>query len=102
MRQIPIHESLLRPQLLAGGERELVIVNATLAAALIFGVGGVGGLVVGLVEWVVMQFALVQLAKRDDNFREVFARQIHQQKVYSAAASVFAQPALPKRPVVKT
>ena len=86
MRTIPIHASLLRPSLLAGGERELVILNAIIAAVLIFGVGGMMGIVMGAVIWTAVQFALVQLAKRDPQFRQIFARQIHQQKVYYAAA----------------
>ncbi len=87
MRAIPIHASLLRPSLLAGGERELVILNAIIAAVLMFGVGGVMGLVKGAVIWTLVQFALVQLARRDPLFRQVFTRQIHQQKFYAAAAS---------------
>jgi type IV secretion system protein VirB3 len=86
MRKIPIHASLLRPLLLAGGERELVILNAIAAAVLIFGVGGMMGITMGVVIWTIVQFALVQLAKRDPQFRQIFARQIHQQKVYYAAA----------------
>jgi type IV secretion system protein VirB3 len=101
MRQIPIHDSLLRPQLLAGGERELVIINATLSAALIFGVGGLIGIITGVIVWGVGQFALVQLAAKDDNFREVFARQIHQQKVYPASATPDAQFAYGRKPTVK-
>lgn len=87
MRTIPIHSALLRPSLLAGGERELVILNAIIAAVLMFGVGGVAGLVMGAVIWTVVQFALVQLARRDPQFRQIFVRQIHQQKVYAAAAA---------------
>jgi type IV secretion system protein VirB3 len=94
MRTVPIHESLLRPVLLAGGERDLVIINATIAAALIFGVGGMVGIGVGAVTWSVVQFALVQLARKDPEFRKIFARQIHQQKVYPAAASPHAAHAI--------
>ena len=90
MRRIPIHASLLRPQLLAGGERDLVIVNATLAAALIFGVGGLVGVLLGSIVGAAGHFALVQLAAKDPEFRNVFTRQIHQQPVYPAAASPLA------------
>lgn len=91
MRAIPIHSALLRPNLLAGGERELVILNTIIAAVLIFGVGGEMGIVMGAVIWTIMHFALVQLARRDPDFRAIFSRQIHQQKVYSAAADPDAQ-----------
>ena len=38
-RRTPIHASLTRPLLLGGAERELVLANGTLIAALLFGVG---------------------------------------------------------------
>src|SRR5947208_2847247 len=38
-RRAPIHLALTRPLLLAGAERELVLMNGTIIAALIFGVG---------------------------------------------------------------
>src|SRR2546422_10593484 len=38
-RRALIHASLIRPLLLGGAERELVLVNGTIIAALIFGVG---------------------------------------------------------------
>ena len=41
-RRAPIHPSLTRPILLAGAERELVLVNGTIIAALIFGVDFTG------------------------------------------------------------
>ena len=38
-RRAPIHPSLTRPTLLGGAGRELVLMNGTIIAALIFGVG---------------------------------------------------------------
>ena len=38
-RRAPVHPSLTRPLLLGGAERELVLINGTIIAALIFGVG---------------------------------------------------------------
>ena len=37
-RRAPVHPSLIRPLLLGGAERELVLMNGTIIAALIFGV----------------------------------------------------------------
>ncbi len=39
IRRIPLHRSLLRPILLAGGERKWVMTNYTLIATLLFGAG---------------------------------------------------------------
>ena len=90
-RRIPIHSSLLRPQLLGGAERELAIVNATLVAALIFGVGGVVGIGMGLVMGTPVHFGLTIAARKDDKGMAVYRRQIHQQNFYSASAWVSAR-----------
>lgn len=90
-RRIPIHSSLLRPQLLGGAERELAIVNATLVAALIFGVGGVIGIGMGLVLGTTIHFMLTIAAKKDEKGMAVYRRQIHQQNFYAASAWVDAQ-----------
>ena len=37
-REVPFHESANRPQLLMGGDRELILVSAILAAMLVFAV----------------------------------------------------------------
>ena len=90
-RRIPIHSSLLRPQLLGGAERELAIMNATLVAALIFGVGGVIGIGMGLVLGTTIHFMLTIAAKKDDKGMAVYRRQIHQQNFYAASAWVEAR-----------
>ena len=37
-REVPFHESANRPQLLMGGDRELILASAILAAMLVFAV----------------------------------------------------------------
>ena len=39
LRTVPLHSSLTRPILLGGAERDLVIIEVSLIAALLFGVG---------------------------------------------------------------
>lgn len=87
MRTVPIHDSLLRPQLLAGGERTLVLLNTILSAALIFGVGGLVGIVTGCVLGTTVHVMLVMFAKRDAQAFDTYRRHIHQQKYYPASAS---------------
>ena len=87
MRTIPIHESLLRPQLLAGGERELVILNAVCAAGLIFAVGGVVGIVTGVLLGGTVQTMLMLVAKKDAQSLATYRSHIHHQKFYPAATA---------------
>lgn len=90
MRTTPIHDSLLRPQLLAGGERMLVLLNTVLSAALVFGVGGGAGIVSGCVLGATVHMMLVLAAKKDPQAFDTYRRHVHQQKLYPASASPVA------------
>src|SRR6266853_770957 len=60
-REVPFHESANRPQLLMGGDRELILVSAILAAMLVFAVMKWWSIVAGLVLWLISVgvFALI-------------------------------------------
>ncbi len=91
LREIPIHSSLTRPLLLAGGERELVLMNAIIIAALILGVGFHWlsfSIAIGLATF--GHWGLRALAKRDPQMRRIYVRHISYQGVYSARASLKA------------
>ena len=91
----PLHQSLVRPILLAGGERELVLVNLILIFALVLGVGPnpvtltVAGLLATLGHG-----AMVRLAKYDPQGWRVLARHFRYRDHYPARA----HPAAPTVP----
>ena len=93
-RRAPIHPSLTRPLLLAGAERELVLVNATIIAALIFGVGfhwlslTIGGLLATVGHW-----ALTRAAKYDPRLSRIYVRHVRHQPYYPARPLIGAPPA---------
>src|SRR6266446_3849719 len=86
-----IHQSLTRPILLAGAERQLAIANWITAAALILGCGlhwytiAMGVLLVTVGHW-----ALVEAAKFDPQLSRVYVRHIWYQDYYPARGSIFA------------
>lgn len=88
-----IHQSLIRPILLAGAERPLAIANWITAAALVFGGGlhwytiALGVLLVTVGHW-----ALIQAAKFDPQLSQVYVRHIRYQDYYPARASLSAPP----------
>ena len=92
-RRTPIHQSLSRPLLLAGAERALVLVNGTLIAALIFGVGvhwgslGMAALLATLGHW-----GLTRAARHDPQLSRIYIRHIRYQEYYPARAAVLAPP----------
>lgn len=98
-----IHQSLVRPVLLAGAERPLAIANWITAAALILGAGQWYSAMLGALLATCGHWALVQAAKLDPQLSQVYLRHWrYQQDCYPARASVFA-PVPPRiRPTVPT
>lgn len=93
-RRASIHMSLTRPLLLAGAERELVLVNGTLIAALIFGVGfHWASMTVAVLLATVGHWALTRAAKHDPQMSCIYVRHVRYQEYYPACARVQAPPA---------
>ena len=94
-RRLVLHPSLVRPNLLAGGERSLVIVLWTTIFALVFR-GGFHPLTstLGFALGIAGQYGLIQAATADPHWCAVYRRQLTYQRYYPAHASVRAQPAL--------
>ena len=88
-----IHQSLTRPILLAGAERQLAIANWITAAALILGCGlHWYTIVMGILLVTVGHWALVQAAKFDSQLSQVYVRQIRYQDYYPARTAIFVPP----------
>ncbi|MGO9454331.1 MAG: conjugal transfer protein TrbD [Candidatus Binataceae bacterium] len=98
-----IHQSLVRPVLLAGAERPLALANWIAAAALILGGGRWYTAALGALLATAGHWALVQAAKIDPQLSQVYIRHWrYQQDYYPARPSIHA-PAPPRiRPSVPT
>ena len=70
---IPLHTSLTRPVLLGGVPREFAILNATLGAAIAFGLQQP---LIGIPLWLVAQGAAAWAATRDPWFLETWPRHL--------------------------
>jgi type IV secretory pathway TrbD component len=97
-----IHQSLVRPILLAGAERPLAIANWIASATLILGGGQWYTAALGALLATAGHWALVQAAKVDSQFSRVCIRQFRYQERYSARASVWAPEPARVRPTVPT
>jgi type IV secretion system protein TrbD len=98
-----IHQSLVRPVLLAGAERSLAIGNWIAAAALILGGGKWYTAALGVLLATAGHWALVQAAKVDPQLSQVYIRHWrYNQDCYPARSSIWA-PTPPRiRPTVPT
>ncbi|HBL26510.1 MAG TPA: conjugal transfer protein [Acidobacteria bacterium] len=83
----PVHPSLTRPVLFGGAERELAILEGTLIAALLFGVG-LHGLTVAIAALIAFGVhpLLVLAAKNDAQMFRIYLRSIAHQDAYLARA----------------
>ncbi|MDA8154632.1 MAG: conjugal transfer protein TrbD [Acidithiobacillus sp.] len=90
-RMLPFHRSLLLPTLLAGGERELVILNAMVAFGVMsFATGA--ALAAGAVMGIVGQTGIVLMAKSDPQMRAAYQRARFYLDYYRAQSSPWAAP----------
>lgn len=78
--QIPIHRSLTQPILIGGAPREFAILNATVGAALLFGLHSFFGVPLMMV----LHAVAVVLTKQDPLFLETFKRHLNQKPFYEA------------------
>ena len=98
-----IHQSLVRPVLLAGAERPLALANWITAAALILGAGQWYTALLGSLLATAGHWALVQAAKLDPQLSQVYLRHWrYSQDCYPARASIYAPEPPRIRPTVPT
>lgn len=90
-RRLVLHPSLVRPDLLAGGDRTLTIVVWLTVIVLIFG-AGIRPLSIGvaMVLGIGGQWVLIRAARADPHWFAVYRRHLQYQKFYPAHSSARA------------
>jgi type IV secretion system protein TrbD len=90
-RRVPIRRSIIRPHMVMGGERELVL-GAALVGAIIF-VSGSNALtaVLGVLFWLASIAALQRMGKRDPSMSRVYLRHLNYRGYYPASLSLHSQ-----------
>src|SRR3989442_1136954 len=87
-REILIHQSANRPNLILGGDRELVLFAALTAACLAFTLASLTGIVVGLVFWLISVAVLSRMGKADPMLRHVYLRHVRYKSFYAAKSDI--------------
>lgn len=86
----PVRQSLLRPLLLLGGERSLVLLTGMLAAVLIFSLGSVVIGAIGVGFWLIALMILQRMAKHDPDLSRVYIRHANKRIYYPARPHISA------------
>ena len=90
-REIPIHQSANRPHLVLGGDRELVLCAALLAAVLAFAVSTWWSFALAIVLWLAAVAVLARMGKADPMLRHVYLRHVHYAAFYTAKSGIHSQ-----------
>ncbi len=89
---VPLHQSMLRPMLLLGAERELILALAIVTGVFIVSLFQLWAAIFGLILWAVGAWALTRAASFDPLLSKTFARSLRYCKLYKTAATPFASP----------
>ena len=90
-REIVIHQSANRPNLLLGGDRELVLVMVMVCGGLAFSLACWWGIAVAIVLWLVSVASLQRMGKADPLLRPVYLRHIRYSAFYPAKSGLHAR-----------
>lgn len=90
-RLIPaqIYSALNRPNLLFGGERELMLLSGLMSVTLIFLAMKVATIIIGTILWLFLSTVLRMMAKSDPMMSKIYMRQLHHQKFYLSHSTPF-------------
>jgi type IV secretion system protein VirB3 len=86
LRTVPIRRSLHRDNLIAGCERELVIITGMITFALIVVGQSLATALYGVVLWSVSLFFLRKMGNKDTQLSKTYFRHSRYQSFYSAKA----------------
>ncbi len=89
---VPLHQSLLRPMLLLGAERELILALGVIAGVFIVSLFQLWAAIFGVVLWSVGAWALARAANFDPQLSKTFTRSLKYSKLYKGSATPFAAP----------
>ena len=90
-REILIHQSANRPNLLLGGDRELVLVMVMIAGGLAFSLASWWGIGLAAALWVGSMGALQRMGKADPLLRPVYLRHIRYVEFYPAKSGLLSR-----------
>ena len=87
-REAVIHQSANRPNLLLGGDRELVLIAVMTAAGLAFSLASWWGILLAAVFWLTSIGALQRMGKADPLLRQIYFRHIRYLTFYPAKSGL--------------
>jgi type IV secretion system protein VirB3 len=89
LQAIKVHAALNKPNLLLGGERELILMVGLFSALMIFIAMTWQTFFIGIALWVILSMLLRMMAKADPLMSKIYLRQLKYKNFYAAHSSTF-------------
>jgi len=89
LQAIKVHSALNKPNLLLGGERELMLLVGLFSALMIFIAMTWQTLIIGIILWLILSMLLRMMAKADPLMSKIYLRQLKYKDFYTAHSSPF-------------
>lgn len=89
IRRTPLHRALHRPNLILGGERELVLITAILCGGVAVSGLNIVSFSIGVCVWLVTLAFLQMMAKTDPHLSKVYLRYLRYRPFYPARSHPF-------------
>jgi len=86
---IPIHSALNKPNLVLGGERDLMLFTGLISSTMIFVALSLQSAILGIIVWFVFSSLIRKMAKADPMMSKIYIRQLRYQHYYSAHSTPF-------------
>ncbi|GLR55219.1 conjugal transfer protein TrbD [Shinella yambaruensis] len=83
LRQTKTRRALHRPQMVWGGERELMLTSMLVAGGIIVSALNFLASVIGIILWLICVYGLRRMAKVDPNMSKVYLRQLRYADYYA-------------------
>ena len=96
-RETAFHPSINRPNLLMGGDRELVLGAAMISALFIFSLMTWWSILIGVAFWPLATSVLARLAKADPMMRDVATRNFQYKAYYPAKSRLSSKSTTQRR-----
>lgn len=88
---VPFHRALHRPNLVLGGERELVMFTGLIAVCLILAAQGLAAVLTGILLWFGCLGLLRYMAKIDPYLSQIYLKSLKYRRYYAARSKPFCQ-----------
>jgi len=86
---VPFHSALNKPNLVLGGERDLMLFTGLISSAMIFVALSLQSAIIGIVVWFVFSSLIRKMAKADPLMSKIYIKQLNYQHYYMAHSTPF-------------